>query len=87
MPANLATLKDMEGKGRRGRKEGGMERRGREGKEEREYCVMAQFVVVSPAPERKETRVAEEKTQTNTMPPKHPAASFSYTTPPVSTSP
>ena len=86
----------MEGEGRRERKGGGMERRGgekgREGKKEREYCVVAQFVVVShlsvvsPAPERKETRVAEEKTQTNTMPLKHPVASFSYTKPPVSTS-
>ena len=96
MPTNLATVDIWRGRGEGREREGGMERRGgekgREEKEERGYCVVAQFVVVShlsvvsPAPERKETRVAEEKTQTNTMPLKHPVASFSYTKPPVSTS-
>ena len=94
MPANLATVDVWRGRGEGREREGGWKggEGRREGKKEREYCVVAQFVVVShlsvvsPAPERKETRVAEEKTQTNTMPLKHPVASFSYTKPPVSTS-
>ena len=73
MHANLATIDvycDIDGEGRGGPRE-----------EE-----MRNHHIFSPvAPGRKKAKVAEEKTLTSTMPPKHSAASFSYTKPPVST--